>query len=53
MPEFYEKLEEAVAICRSLAAEADDAAEAQAMKRVVEMIEQAIEMAKKERLIFR
>ena len=52
MHEFYDKLEEAAAICRRLAAEADDAAEAQAMKRVVEMIEQVIEMAKKERLFF-
>jgi hypothetical protein len=52
MPEFYDKLEEAAAICRSLAADADDAAEAQAMREIVEAIEQVIELAKEERLFF-
>ena len=49
MHEFYDKLEEAAAICRRLAAEADDPAEAQAMRDIVGAIEQAIELAKEER----
>lgn len=46
MPEFYDKLEEAAAICRSLAAKVDDRAEAQAMREIVEAIEEIIKLAK-------
>ena len=52
MHEFYDKLEEAAAICRRLAEEVDDPAEAHAMRVIVVAIEQAIELAKEEGLFF-
>ena len=47
MSEFLRQLEEAAAICRCLAAEANDPTEAQAMREIVAAIEQIIDLAAK------